>query len=117
MKELKVKDDGFAELTKLLREGLKKFSAKYLTELEPIKNAHVAFKIVFIDPDIKPKRCMMRPLAHNLKDKVKRALAEQEVAGIIRTIFSEWASALRVVHKQDGSIRITVDYTQLNKVI
>ena len=59
----------------------------------------------------------MRPLAHNLKDKVRKALAEQEAAGIIRKSFSEWSSALRVVHKQDGSIRITVDYTPLNKVI
>ena len=58
----------------------------------------------------------MRPLAHNLKDKVRKALAEQEAAGIIRKSFSEWSSALRVVHKQDGSIRITVDYTPLNTI-
>ena len=47
---------------------LKKFSAKSLTDLEPSKNAHVAFKLELIDPDIKPIRCKMRPLAHNSKD-------------------------------------------------
>ena len=59
----------------------------------------------------------MRPLAHNLKYKVKRALAEQVTAGIMRKSFSEWASLPRVVHKQDGSFQITVDYTPINKVI
>ena len=59
----------------------------------------------------------MRPLAHNLKDKIKRELPQQEASGIIGKIFSEWASALTVIHNQDGSIRITVDYTPFNKVI
>ena len=49
----------------------------------------------------------MKSLAYNFKDKVKRTLAEQEAARIIRKILSKWALALRVFHKQDGSIRIT----------
>ena len=38
-------------------------------------------------------------------------------AKIIRRSTSAWASALQVVHKQDKSLRITVDYKPLNKVI
>ena len=66
---------------------------------------------------MKPIRFKMIPLAHNLKDKVKKALTEREASGIKRKSFSEWSSVLRVVHKWDGSIRIMVDYKPLNKVI
>ena len=62
-----------------------------MIELEPSKNAHVAFKIELIDPNIKPISCKMRPLPHHLKDKVKKALAEQEAAGIIRKSLSAWS--------------------------
>ena len=89
------------------RTELKKFSAKSLTDLEPSKNAHIAFNLELIDQDIKPIICKMKSLAYNFKDKVKRTLAEQEAARIIRKILSKWALALRVFHKQDGSIRIT----------
>jgi hypothetical protein len=44
-------------------------------------------------------------------------IKEQEAAGIIRKSKSEWTSALRVVHKPDGDIRLTVDYKPLNKII
>ena len=88
------------ELKNLRQEAqteLKKYSAKFLTDLEPSKNSHVSFKIELVDPGIKPIRCKMRPLAHNLKDKVRKALAEQEAAGIIRKVLangvqhSEWS--------------------------
>jgi hypothetical protein len=48
---------------------------------------------------------------------VQKAIEEQLNAGIIRKSKSEWSSALRVVHKPDGSVRITVDYKPLNKII
>ena len=95
----------------------KKYSAKSLTDLEPSKNAHVEFKIEFNYPNMKPIRCKVRPLSHNLKEKVKKALEEQESAGIIWKSYSAWSLALRIVHKQDGSVRITVDYTPLNAAI
>ena len=54
--------------------------------------------------------------SESLKKKVKQALDEQENAGIIQKSANNWASAL-TVHKQDLSIRITVDFKPLNKII
>ena len=99
------------------QEELKKYAANSLTDLEPSKHSEVSFKIELTDPNMKPIRCKMRPIAHNLKDKVKQALAEQEAAGIIRKSFSAWSAPLKFVHKPDGTIRITVDYSPQNKVI
>jgi hypothetical protein len=48
---------------------------------------------------------------------VKTALEEQEAAGIIRKSKSQWSSALRVVPKPDGTVRLTVDFKPLNRVI
>ena len=98
-------------------ELLEKQSATSLADLQPHKNSRVAFKIRLLDPYMRPIRCRVRPLAYHLKEKVKKTLDEQEAAGIIRKSYSEWGSALRVVHKTDGSIRITVDYKPLNAVI
>ena len=75
-------------------DELKKYSAKSITELELSKNAHVEFKIELIDPNMKPIRYKVRPLLHNLKEKVKKALEEQESAGIKRKSYSSWSSAL-----------------------
>ena len=94
------------------QDELKKYAANSLTDLEPSKNSEVSFKIELMDPNMKPIRCKMRPIAHNLKDKVK-----QEAAGIIRKSFSAWSAPLKIVHKPDGSIRIKVDYSPLNKFI
>ena len=77
--EINIDNEALLNLRQQAQTELNKFS-KSLTDLEPSKNAHVAFKIELIDPGIKPIRCKMRKLAHNLKDKVKRALAEQEEA-------------------------------------
>ena len=63
--EINIDNKALLYLRQFAQTELKKFSAKSLTDLEPSKNAHVAFKIELIDPDIKPIRCKMRPLAHN----------------------------------------------------
>ena len=43
-------------------------------------------------------------------------LEEMERDGIIKKSSSEWASPLVIVKKQDGRLRICVDYRQLNQV-
>ena len=100
-----------------VQHELEKQSDGSLQELQPYKNARVAFKIRLLDANTRPIKCRIRPLAFHLKAKVKATLKEQEAAGIIRKSYSEWGSALRVVHKPDGTVRITVDYKPLNKII
>jgi hypothetical protein len=56
-------------------------------------------------------------IAIQFNRKSKNAIDEQLKVGIIRRSLSEWSSALQVVQKPDGSIRITVDYKPLNKCI
>ena len=75
------------------------------------------FKIELIDPYQQPLEAKARPLPYHVKEKVKQVIKEQEDAGFIRRSNSEWTSALRVVHKPDGDIRLSVDYKPLNKVI
>ena len=108
------------ELNKMrerIMDSLKTVSANSVIDLEPNKNNDFAFKIELIDPKTKPITTKCRPLPYNLKNKVKEEIENQLKAGIIRPSTSEWSSALRIVIKPDGSIRITVDYKQLNKLI
>jgi len=75
------------------------------------------FKIKLIDPNQRPIRQRARPLPQAIKETVRQAIQEQLEAGLIRHSTSEWAAPLHIVKKEDGSLRITVDYTKLNEVI
>jgi hypothetical protein len=68
----------------------------------------VKFQIELINSNQQPLCAKARQLPYNLRDKVKQLLKEQEEAG--RKSKSNWTSPLRVVHKPDGDIRITIDY-------
>jgi hypothetical protein len=103
----------------LVRQDLQdrlNISVKSIEQLEPHKNKASAFKIHLINPNQTPIRSKCRPLPWNLKEKVKKAIDEQMQAGLIRASFSAWCS-VRVVDKRDGTVRNTVDYKQLNKII
>jgi hypothetical protein len=83
-----------------------------------VKNpTRVKFNIELINSNQQPLCAKARPLPYNLKDKVKQLLRDQEEAGIIRKSKSNWTSPLRVVHKPDGDIRITIDYKPLHRII
>ena len=100
-----------------LQTQFEKCAAKSIKDITGGVKTDVKFEIQLLNPNQRPIYCKMRPLPHNIKDKVQQLLKEQEAAGIIRKSTSEWASALRVVHKPDGDIRLTIDYKPLNKVI
>lgn len=88
-----------------------------VADLQPQMNHMYAFKIEFVEKDFVPVRAKCRPLPYQLKEKVKETIEMQLKAGIIRKSFSNWASALRVVVKEDGTIRITVEFSPINKLI
>ncbi|CAF1004247.1 unnamed protein product [Brachionus calyciflorus] len=102
---------------KNIMNELKTISAESVTDLTPSKNMDIAFKTELLDPNQTPITTKSRPLPYHLKQKVKEELDRQLKAGIIRKSRSEWSSGLRIVHKKDDSIRITVDYKPLNKII
>ena len=105
-------------LRKILEEELKNISADSYTDLQPQSNRQFEFKIELKDPNQTPINCKPRKLPFNLKSQVKAELDKYEKAGIIRRRSnSEWCSPLKAVHKPDGSVRITVDYRNINKII
>ena len=102
---------------KRVEEKLKQSAANSLNGIKTERETKVQFKIELINQNQRPLEARSRPLPFHLKEKVKLAIKEQEDAGFIRKSTSEWTSALRIVHKPDGEIRLTVDYKPLNKII
>ena len=53
-------------------------------------------------------------LPHAYRVSVQKELKEMLELGIIEPTSSEWASPMVVIKKNDGSLRICVDYRRLN---
>ena len=85
--------------------------------IQPTLNPNMQFSIKLIDPDQRPIICKARPLPFNSKNKLKEAIDEQVRACIIRSSTSEWTSALHVVHKPNGKIRLTLYYELIDNII
>jgi hypothetical protein len=70
-----------------------------------------------IDPMVKPKSQRPYKIPFHLKSDVKNELDKWLELGIIRRSESLWASPVVVVVNKDKSIRVCIDYRQLNKHI
>ena len=111
------KENNVERLRQNIHEMMSKCSATSPLEFQRESLRLSEFKINLIDPNQGAIRCKSRPLAESIKDTIKQELKDQEKAGLIRRSKSEWAAPLHVVKKPDGTPRLTVDYTALNKVI
>ena len=100
-----------------LENLLHKCSANSLADLKPETHFEDSFQIRLVDPLQKPISCKPRFLPEYVKEKVFNTIQQQMDAKLIRPSRSPWTSPLRVVMKPNRSVRITVDYTALNKVI
>ena len=109
--------DKLTELRTELYDKLKEIAAVTIMDIKPLENTKVKFEIELINPYQRPIACPSRRIPENLREKVRIKLEEFEKAGIIRKSKSPWSFPLRIVGKPDGSVRITVDYKPLNKVI
>ena len=66
--------------------------------------------------DATPKRQSVRRVPFALRQEVAKQLAKMQKEGVIQPSSSPWASAIVLVRKKDGGLRICVDYHQLNSV-
>ncbi|MCG7878257.1 MAG: hypothetical protein N0C90_18280, partial [Candidatus Thiodiazotropha endolucinida] len=65
--------------------------------------------------DDKPFKQRHRRIPLAMIDEVRSHLEQLAASGIIRPSHSPWASNVVLVRKQDGNLRMCVDYRQLNK--
>jgi len=72
-----------------------------------------------VDPSVPPVRVPLRKLPVPIKEKVRAELLSMVESGIIEPVNepSEWISALVVVAKANGGIRLCVDTKPLNKAL
>ena len=64
----------------------------------------------------KPIKLPPYRIPHAYRDEVLKELEDMERNGVIEPSQSEWAAPIVIVKKKDGSLRICVDYRQLNSV-
>ena len=69
-----------------------------------------------ITDQAQPVRLPPYRIPHAYRDTVRQELMEMEQAGIIERSSSGWAAPIIMVNKKDGSLRMCVDYRQLNAV-
>ena len=66
--------------------------------------------------DAVPKKQPVRRVPFAVRQEVAKQLAKMQEEGVIQPSNSPWASAIVLVRKKDGTLRICVDYRQLNSV-
>jgi hypothetical protein len=94
------------------RQGLDSLLKEYSDVFDkPMKRiANFKAKLV-LKEDVTPKFCKARPVPFAIRPKVDAELEKIEKLGFITRIeTSEWASALVVVPKPNGKVRITGDF-------
>ena len=64
--------------------------------------------------DTKPIRHKVRPVPYHCRKEFEQIIKNQLAAGIIRPSVSSTCSPVNLVLKEDGSLRLTIDYRKVN---
>ena len=62
----------------------------------------------------KPIKHRIRPVPYNCREEFHQIIKDQLAAGIIRPSTSATWSPVNLVLKEDGSLRLTIDYRKVN---
>ena len=98
-----------------LREMVQKYPQLFEDSLDTLKGATAK---IYIDPTATPIFHKARPVPYALREKIEQDLDRLEKAGTIQPVqYSEWATPVVPVTKQDETVRICGDYKlTVNKV-
>ena len=64
--------------------------------------------------DTKPIRHKVRPVPYHCRKEFEQIIKDQLAAGIIRPSTSATCSSVNLVLKEEGSLRLTIDYRKVN---
>jgi hypothetical protein len=97
----------------LILNILKLVSVSSLSELTTTTAATHTVRII---PGTAPIKQKEKRIAYQYQDEFDKILDDLLASKKVRPSYSAWASPLRLLRKKDGSLRVTVDYQQVNNV-
>jgi len=100
-----------AEAAKILREMSESISVDKLRDLT---QAHSVMHEIKVTNET-PIRQKERKIPYNKQQELREMLQEMLEAGIISKSNSSWRSPIRIVGKSDGTIRLTIDFSQTQR--
>ena len=91
-----------------VRAILDRYAGLFQEELGTLQGMKVK---LLMDSDVQPKSCKPRPVPFALRQKVETELQRLQDESVIEPVqFSQWATPIVPVVKQDGTVRICGDY-------
>ena len=107
-------EEGYELAFKEIKEALEKISATEYKHLTPTDT--VTHKINIVEPKPTPFRHKMIKVPFARRQAFYDLVMEQYNAGLLRHSHSPYSSRPLLVTKPDGSLRLTIDYRELNNI-
>ena len=94
-----------------------KYSDIFNDGTRPLAKTNLTRFVVELSEQKRPLSCAPRMVSHAKREEIKKIVEQGMSEGIIVPSVSEWASAVVLVRKPDGSPRLCIDYRPLNKIL